>query len=114
MAIKSNKTESVEGREQEISTHDLRTRMDEIFNQVVYDHHTFIVKRKGEEVAAIIPMERIEELRKLRREEARQELIKMLDQQKGMGSDRSDEEVMEEACKLVEEVRRAKLNQKES
>ena len=114
MATKSNGTDSVKDSEQEISIHDLRTRMDEIFNQVVYDHHTFIVKRKGAEVAAIVPMEMIEELRKLRREEARQELIKMLDQQKGMGRDRSDEEVMEEACKLVEEVRRANLNQKES
>ena len=112
MASKSNRTESRPGSEKEISTIDLRTRVGEIFNQVVYGNNTFIVKRKGKEVGAIIPMELVEEFRKLRRKRAEQELVRMLEKRREMGSGRSDEKVLKEACKLVDEVRKAKSSNK--
>ncbi len=53
-----------------ISTMDLRARLGDVLDRVRLRFDTFVVERKGEEVAAIVPIERMRRLEEFARRRA--------------------------------------------
>ena len=48
---------------QKISTMEVRQRLGDILNRVSLRHDEFIVERKGKPIAAVVPVERLEQMR---------------------------------------------------
>jgi prevent-host-death family protein len=55
---------------QTVSTLDIRQRIGDILNRVALRHDEFIVQRKGKPLAAIVPVERLEQMRRFARRHA--------------------------------------------
>jgi prevent-host-death family protein len=93
----------------DISTAELRKSMGEILNRVQYGKNSFVVKRKGKEIGAIVPVELARELELLQKKKqaARDMLLKMLDEREDLNRDVSEDEIMEEAVRETRAVRRA-------
>ena len=72
-----------------VSTMEVRRRMGDILNRVALRHDEFIIERKGKPLAALVPVERLEQLRRY----ARRRALDFIDQRKG--SRLSDAEAME-------------------
>lgn len=53
-----------------ISTMDLRARLGDVLDRVRLRFDTFVIERKGEEVAAIVPVERMRRLEEFARRRA--------------------------------------------
>ncbi|MFT3913190.1 MAG: type II toxin-antitoxin system prevent-host-death family antitoxin [Anaeromyxobacteraceae bacterium] len=53
-----------------ISTMDLRARLGDVLDRVRLRFDTFVVERKGEEIAAIVPVERMRRLEEFARRRA--------------------------------------------
>lgn len=70
-----------------VSTADIRQRIGDILNRVSLRHDEFIVQRKGKKLAAIVPVQRLEQMRRY----ARLHAIAFLDSRRGGGL--SEEEV---------------------
>ena len=62
-----------------VSTLDVRQRLGDMLNRVALRHDEFVIERKGKPLAALVPVERLEQLRRL----ARQHLTELLELQKG-------------------------------
>ena len=62
-----------------VSTLELRRRLGDVLNRVALRHDEFIVERKGKPLAALVPVERLEQMRQL----ARKDLQDFLDRRKG-------------------------------
>ena len=71
-----------------ISTIDIRQRIGDLLNRVALRHDEFIIERKGKPLAALVSMERLEQMRRV----ARQGLLAFLDQQRESGHDLSDDQ----------------------
>jgi len=83
-----------------VSTMDVRARIGDLLNRVALRHDEFIIERKGEPLAALVPVERLEQMRRF----ARTHALEFLEQQKkGPGDQLSDRAVMD----LALEARRA-------
>jgi prevent-host-death family protein len=76
-----------------VSTMDVRQRLGDILNRVALRHDEFVIERKGKPLAALVPVERLEQIRSI----ARRHALLFLEQQKG-GS-LSDDEAMELALR---------------
>lgn len=77
-----------------VSTADIRQRIGDILNRVALRQDEFIVQRKGKALAAIVPIARLEQMRRY----ARLHALEFMDQQRGKGlSDREVELLAEEA-----------------
>lgn len=74
---------------EKISTLDVRQRIGDILNRVALRHDEFIIERKGQPLAALVPVERLEQMRRF----ARRHALDFLEQQKG--GPLTDEEAME-------------------
>jgi prevent-host-death family protein len=61
-----------------ISTMDVRARIGDLLNRVALRHDEFIIERKGEPLAALVPVERLEQMRRF----ARAHALEFLEQQK--------------------------------
>src|SRR6266498_2842268 len=86
-----------------VSTMDVRQRIGDMLNRVALRHDEFIIERKGKALAALVPVERLEQMRRF----ARQHAISMLERQKGGPGDLlSDAEVMAIALAAQRDVRR--------
>lgn len=72
-----------------ISTMDVRQRIGELLNRVALRHDEFIIRRKGKAVAALVPVERLEQLREF----ARRHALDILERQTGGAF--TDEEAMD-------------------
>ncbi|MDJ0765226.1 MAG: type II toxin-antitoxin system prevent-host-death family antitoxin [Myxococcota bacterium] len=94
----------------DISTAELRKGLGEILNQVQYGGSSFVVKRKGREVGAIVPVELARELELLqkKRQTAKDRLLQMMNDREGLNQDVSEEALMEEAVHETRAARRAK------
>lgn len=71
-----------------VSTLAVRQRIGDMLNRVALRHDEFIIERKGKPLAALVPVERLEQIRRF----ARRHALQFLEQQKG--SPISDEEAM--------------------
>jgi prevent-host-death family protein len=54
-----------------VSTMDVRARIGDMLNRVALRHEEFIIERKGKPLAALVPVERLEQMRRFAREHAR-------------------------------------------
>ena len=62
-----------------ISTLEVRQRLGDMLNRVSLRHDEFVIERKGKPLAALVPVEKLEQMRRI----ARRNAIEFLDQQKG-------------------------------
>jgi prevent-host-death family protein len=87
-----------------VSTMDVRARIGDMLNRVALRHDEFIIERKGQPLAALVPVERLEQMRRF----ARQHALEFLALQKeGLGDQAlSDEEAMSVALEAQRAVRR--------
>jgi len=64
---------------EKISTLEIRQRLGDILNRVALRNDQFIIERKGKAMAAVVPVERLEQMQRL----ARKQLLDLLERQKG-------------------------------
>lgn len=64
---------------EKISTLEIRQRLGDILNRVALRNDQFIIERKGKPMAAMVPVERLEQMQRL----ARKQLLDLLERQKG-------------------------------
>lgn len=67
---------------EKVSTIDVRQRIGDMLNRVALRRDEFIIERKGRALAALVPIERLEQMRRFAR---RQALDFMTEQQSGGG-----------------------------
>lgn len=89
-----------------VSTNDIRQRIGDILNRVALRHDEFIVQRKGKALAAIVPVARLEQMRRF----ARRHALDFLGRQRG-GS-LSDAEAAALAAEAVGAARRRARKQR--
>src|SRR5216684_4077361 len=86
-----------------VSTMDVRQRIGDMLNRVALRHDEFIIERKGQALAALVPVERLEQMRRF----ARQHALELLERQKdGPGDQLSDREAMDVALEAQRDARR--------
>ena len=74
-----------------VSTIDVRQRIGDMLNRVALRHDEFIIERKGKALAALVPVERLEQMRRF----ARRHALDVMELQKGSGL--SDDQAMKVA-----------------
>jgi prevent-host-death family protein len=74
---------------EKISTLDVRQRIGDLLNRVALRHDEFIIERKGKPLAALVPVERLEQMRRF----ARRHALEVLERQ--VGGPLSDEQATE-------------------
>jgi prevent-host-death family protein len=85
------------------STMDVRARIGDMLNRVALQQHEFVIERKGQPLAALIPIERLEQMRRF----ARQHALEFVARQKGGTGERlSDQEPMDVAVEAQQAARR--------
>lgn len=89
-----------------ISILDVRQRIGDLLNRVALRHDEFIIARKGKPLAALVPVERLEQFRRF----ARRHALDSLERQKG--SKLKEEEVAELALEAQRWARRRTRNRK--
>src|SRR5438093_4860984 len=62
-----------------VSTIDVRQRIGDMLNRVALRHDEFIIERKGKALAALVPVQRLEQMRRF----ARRHALDVMKQQKG-------------------------------
>ena len=62
-----------------VSTMEVRQRIGDMLNRVALRHDEFIIERKGKPLAALVPVERLEQMRRF----ARRHALDVMEQQKG-------------------------------
>lgn len=88
---------------EKVSTMDVRARIGDMLNRVALRHDEFIIERKGKPLAALVPVQRLEQMRRFAREHA----LGFLERQKeGSGNLLSDEEAMDVALAAQRAARR--------
>jgi prevent-host-death family protein len=55
---------------EKISTLDVRQRLGDLLNRVALRHDEFVIERKGKALAALVPVERMEQMRRFARRHA--------------------------------------------
>ena len=83
-----------------VSTMDVRQRIGDMLNRVALRHDEFIIERKGKPLAALVPVERLEQMRRFARRHGRE----FMEQQKP--SALSDKQAMELAAEAKQWARR--------
>jgi prevent-host-death family protein len=66
---------------EKVSTMEVRQRIGDMLNRVSLRHDEFIIERKGKPLAALVPVERLEQMRRF----ARTQALDFMEQQKGGG-----------------------------
>jgi prevent-host-death family protein len=64
---------------EKVSTIDVRQRIGDLLNRVALRHDEFIIERKGKPLAALVPLERLEQMRRF----ARRHALDVLERQAG-------------------------------
>ncbi len=85
-----------------VSTMDVRARIGDMLNRVALRHEEFVIERKGKALAALVSVERLEQMRRAARQGIRDFLER---QRQGPGRDLSDEEAMQVALTAQREAR---------
>ncbi|MBM3356344.1 MAG: type II toxin-antitoxin system Phd/YefM family antitoxin [Betaproteobacteria bacterium] len=85
---------------EKVSTIEVRQRIGDLLNRVSLRHDEFIIERKGKPLAALVPVERLEQVRRF----ARRHALQFLEQQKG--GPLSEEQAMALALEAQEWARK--------
>ena len=64
---------------EKVSTLDVRQRIGDMLNRVALRHDEFIIERKGKPLAALVSVERLDQMRRF----ARRHALDVMEQQKG-------------------------------
>ena len=78
---------------EKISTVEVRHRLGAILNRVARRNDQFIIERNGKAVAAVVPVERLEQMRRA----ARMHLLRVLDRQENKVSPKRADRLADEA-----------------
>lgn len=78
---------------EKLSTLDIRQRLGDILNRVALRHDQFIIERKGKPLAAMVPVERLEQMQ----EAARLHLLDTLSRRPGKVSQAEADRLADEA-----------------
>ena len=65
-----------------VTTIEVRKKLGDLLNRVALRHDEFIIERKGKPLAALVPVEKLEQMERA----ARLLLLEVLEKQKGVGS----------------------------
>jgi prevent-host-death family protein len=87
---------------EKISTLEVRQRLGDILNRVALRNDQFIIERKGKPLAAVVPIERLEQMGRA----ARMHLLQVLERQQGKASEAEAERVADEAKHRTRKARR--------
>lgn len=85
-----------------VSTLEVRQRIGDLLNRVALRHDEFIIERKGKPLAALVPVERLQQLRRF----ARRHAVDVMEQQKGGAL--TDDQAMELGLEAQRWARRQK------
>jgi antitoxin (DNA-binding transcriptional repressor) of toxin-antitoxin stability system len=66
---------------EKVSTIDVRQRIGDMLNRVALRRDEFVIERKGKALAALVPIERLEQMRRF----ARRQALDFMAEQKGEG-----------------------------
>ena len=91
---------------EQVSTMDVRARIGDMLNRVALRHDEFIIERKGKPLAALVPVERLEQMRRF----ARRHALDFMEQQQP--SDVTDAQASELAAEAKRSVRASKSRRK--
>ena len=83
-----------------VSTIDVRQRIGDLLNRVALRHDEFVIERKGKPLAALVPIERLEQMRRF----ARRHALEFLEQQKQ--STVSEEQALQVALEAQRSARK--------
>jgi antitoxin (DNA-binding transcriptional repressor) of toxin-antitoxin stability system len=87
---------------EKISTLEVRQRLGDILNRVALRNDQFIIERKGKALAAVVPVERLEQMRRA----AQMHLLQVLERQEQKASETEAEQVANEAKHRTRKPRR--------
>jgi len=87
---------------EKVSTADVRQRIGDMLNRVALRRDEFIIERKGKPMAALVSIERLEQLRRV----ARSGLLQFLGDQKATGTELTDKQATELAVEAQHSARR--------
>lgn len=86
-----------------VSTMDVRARIGDMLDRVALRHDEFVIERRGKPLAALVPVDRLEQMRRF----ARQHALGFLSRQReGRGEPLSDEQAMTLALEAQRAARR--------
>jgi prevent-host-death family protein len=85
---------------EKVSTIDVRQRIGDLLNRVALRHDEFVIERKGNPLAALVPIERLEQMRRF----ARRHALELLDRQKQ--SSVTEEQALEVALEAQRSARK--------
>lgn len=86
-----------------VSTLDVRQRIGDMLNRVALRHDEFIIERKGKPLAALVPVERLDQMRRF----ATRHALDVMSRQKGHTL--SDDQAMQLGLEAQRWARRQKL-----
>ena len=66
---------------EKVSTVDVRQRIGDLLNRVALRRDEFVIERKGKALAALVPVERLDQMRRF----ARRQALDFMNEQKGAG-----------------------------
>jgi antitoxin (DNA-binding transcriptional repressor) of toxin-antitoxin stability system len=87
---------------EKVSTLEVRQRLGDILDRVALRNDQFIIERKGKPLALMVPVERLEQMRRA----ARMHLLQVLERQKGKVSQAEAERIADEAKHRTRKTRR--------
>jgi prevent-host-death family protein len=94
---------------EKVSTMDVRQRIGDMLNRVALRHDEFVIERKGKPLAALVPIERLEQMRRF----ARRHALSVMEQQQG--GTLTDDQAMElglEAQRWARQKRKSRAKAK--
>lgn len=83
---------------EKVSTSDVRQRIGDMLNRVALRRDEFVIERKGKALAALVPIERLEQMRRFAR---RQALDFMKEQRAGAPTEREASDLALEAQRFA-------------
>ena len=94
-----------------VSTMDVRQRIGDMLNRVALRHDEFIIERKGKPLAALVPVERLEQMRRFARRHALEfmdRLAEVVPQGDRAAFDRAMKQLTKRSAELVAEIERGR------
>jgi prevent-host-death family protein len=71
-----------------VSTMDVRQRIGDMLNRVALRHEEYVIERKGKPLAALVPVQRLEQMRQF----ARRQVLAFMDAQRRAGPKLTEEQ----------------------